>query len=73
MNWNNLKTLNCPGCEADLELSEEKTMLVCNSCGAFKITVDKCRRVVGSMYVTKRDFFGQAEFEELVDTTVNEK
>jgi uncharacterized protein YbaR (Trm112 family) len=72
MNWNNLKILTCPRCEEDLELNpENKNMFFCNKCEKFTITVDKLKRVVGSMYVTKRDFYGQAEFEELLNTELN--
>jgi predicted RNA-binding Zn-ribbon protein involved in translation (DUF1610 family) len=72
MNWNNLKIISCPSCEGDLSLSDDKKIFSCPGCGKFLITVEKCKKIVDSMYITKRDFYGQAEFEELLEATLKE-
>lgn len=72
MNWNNLKILTCPKCESDLNLDKSSNKLICSDCKAFQISVDKLKKIVGSMYMTARDYYGQAEFEELLKATLDE-
>lgn len=65
MYWDNLKTLNCPKCEEDLERNEFNKTFRC-SCG-YVITESRLRAIVEKMFNESRDYAGRAEFEELME------
>lgn len=65
MYWDNLKTLNCPKCEKDLERNENSKTFTCD-CG-FIITEQRLRTIVEKMFSESRDYAGRAEFEELME------
>lgn len=65
MYWDNLKTLNCPKCEKDLERNEHNYTFKCE-CG-FIITDQRLKSIVTKMFNDTKDYVGRAEFEELME------
>lgn len=65
MYWDNLKTLNCPKCEKDLERNEHNNTFKCE-CG-FIITESKLRNIVNKMFNKAKDPSGKREFEDLIE------
>lgn len=66
LDWEYLKSLNCPKCSKDLQ--REGNVFKCFDCG-FVITEERLREIVEKMFDEKRDYFGRAEFEELMEAS----
>ena len=64
MDWTSLKTLNCPDCFGDLDKRGGNFSCKCG----FVITEERLREIVEEMYNKSGDYFGRAEFEELMET-----
>jgi hypothetical protein len=68
LDWDSLKTLNCPKCYKDLETDPKiNTLLICPDkvCG-FMVNKSKAREIVAEMCAKAGDDFGRADFEEMM-------
>lgn len=68
LNWLNLKTLNCPKCESDLDKANEKGFKCTDEKCTFFITTPKIKEMVNKMFDHNNDELGRAEFEALLET-----
>jgi hypothetical protein len=66
LEWEYLKELNCPKCYE--YLVREGIFFRCFDCG-FVISKDRLREIVEEMFNKKQDYFGRADFEELMEAT----
>lgn len=74
MDWDNLKTLNCPTCYGELEVRAASSRVVghrmfeCEKENCyFTISESRLREVVEEMLTKNNDHHGRMEFEDLME------